>query len=51
MAFRERILVFAQPGALPPAALEEVIAGVVALNMDVVRAQLTGSVQTAHERA
>jgi thioredoxin 1 len=40
MAFREGILVFAQPGALPPAALESVIAGVRGLDMDEVRTQL-----------
>src|SRR5664279_727304 len=33
MAFREGVLVFAQPGALPAAALEQVIAGVRALDM------------------
>ena len=33
MAFREGILVFAQPGALPPAALEQVITGVRGLDM------------------
>jgi thioredoxin 1 len=40
MAFREGILVFAQPGALPPAALEQVIEGVRGLDMDDVRAQV-----------
>ena len=40
MAFRAGILVFSQPGALPAAALEQVIAGVSALNMDEVRAQM-----------
>ena len=40
MAFREGILVFAQPGALPPAALEQVITAVRDLDMDDVRAQL-----------
>ncbi len=40
MAFREGILVFAQPGALPASALEEVIAAVRALDMDEVRAQI-----------
>ncbi|GIE54522.1 thioredoxin [Amorphoplanes nipponensis] len=39
-AFRDGVLVFAQAGALPPAALEEVIAGVRALDMDAVRAEL-----------
>ncbi len=34
MAFREKVLVFSQPGALGPAALDEVIAAVRALDMD-----------------
>lgn len=34
MAFRDGVLVFAQPGALPAAGLEQVIAGVRALDMD-----------------
>ena len=37
MVFRDGILVFAQPGALPPAALEKLIAQVRALDMDAVR--------------
>jgi thioredoxin 1 len=40
MAFRDGILVFAQPGALPPAGLEQVITAVRELDMDDVRAQL-----------
>jgi thioredoxin 1 len=38
MAFREGILVFSQPGALPRKALDEVIAGVKGLDMEEVRA-------------
>ncbi|HEY8546565.1 MAG TPA: thioredoxin [Acidimicrobiales bacterium] len=34
MAFREGVLVFAQPGALPAAALEDLISQVRALDMD-----------------
>jgi len=37
MAFRDGVLVFAQPGALPPAALEQVIEAVRELDMDEVR--------------
>ena len=50
MAFRDGILVYSQPGALPAAALEQVIKGVRALNMDDVRAQFaaTGTDQPAH---
>ena len=40
MAFREGILVFSQPGALPPPALDQVIEAVRGLDMDDVRAQL-----------
>lgn len=37
MVFREQVLVFSQPGALPRAALEEVIGKVRELDMDAVR--------------
>ena len=40
MAFREGLLVFSQPGALPPAALEQLIGAVRGLDMDDVRAQV-----------
>jgi thioredoxin 1 len=40
MAFRDGILVFSQPGALPAAALEEVITAVRSLDMDDVRRQV-----------
>ena len=40
MAFRDGILVFSQPGALPPAALDQVIDGVRGLDMDDVRRQI-----------
>ena len=43
MAFREGILVFAQPGALPPQALEQVITGVKGLDMDDVRRQIAAA--------
>jgi thioredoxin 1 len=44
MAFRDGILVFSQPGALPPSALEQVIQGVKGLDMDDVRAQVAQAV-------
>lgn len=47
MAFREGVLVFSQPGALPAPALEQVISGVQALDMDDVRRQLAEQRQTA----
>ena len=37
MAFRDGVLVFSQPGALPAAALEDLIAQVRALDMDAIR--------------
>jgi thioredoxin len=37
MAFREGVLVFSQPGALPPAMLEDLIGQVRALDMNEVR--------------
>jgi thioredoxin 1 len=40
MAFRDGILVFSQPGALPAQALEQVIKAVRDLDMDEVRGQL-----------
>ncbi|MFP5255398.1 MAG: thioredoxin [Acidimicrobiia bacterium] len=40
MAFRDGILVFAQPGALPAAALEDLIGQVRGLDMDDVRAKM-----------
>ncbi|MET8721523.1 thioredoxin [Streptomyces misionensis] len=43
MAFREGTLVFSQPGALPPQALEQVIAAVRGLDMDEVRAAHGGA--------
>ena len=41
MAFRDGILVFSQPGALPASALEQVIQAVRDLDMDDVRRQVT----------
>ena len=43
MAFRDGILVFSQPGALPPAQLEQVNEGVKGLDMDDVRAQVAAA--------
>jgi thioredoxin 1 len=40
MAFRDGVLVFSQPGALPAPALEEVITAVKALDMEQVWAQV-----------
>jgi len=43
MAFRDGILVFAQPGALPGPALEQVITAVKGLDMDEVRAKVAAA--------
>ncbi|MCW2799011.1 MAG: thiol reductase thioredoxin [Aeromicrobium sp.] len=43
MAFRDGILVFSQPGALPAAALEQVITAVKELDMDDVRRQVAAA--------
>jgi len=40
MVFRDRILLYAQPGALPAAALEDIVRQVRAVDMDKVRAQI-----------
>ena len=40
MAFRDGVLVFSQPGALPAPALDQVIAAVRALDMDEVHRQI-----------
>src|SRR5215472_13147533 len=40
MVFRDRILLFRQAGALPPAALEDVVAQAKALDMEKVRAEI-----------
>ena len=40
MAFRDGILLFSQPGALPGAALEELVTKIKALDMDEVRAEI-----------
>ena len=40
MIFRDSVLLFSQPGALPAAALEEIIGKVIELDMDDVRKQI-----------
>jgi thioredoxin 1 len=40
MVFREKVLLFAQPGALPQSALEELVKKVRELDMDAVRADI-----------
>lgn len=43
--FRQQIIVFSQPGAMPPAGLESVIEKVAALDMDEVRRQVAEQAQ------
>ena len=50
MAFRDGLLVFSQPGALPAASLEQVITGVRELDMDSLRAE-TAEAQKAGRQA
>ena len=40
MVFRDRVLLFNQPGALPPAALDEIVTKVQELDMDEIKAQI-----------
>jgi thioredoxin 1 len=47
MVFRDGILVFSQPGALPAAALEDLIAQVRALDMDDVRGALAAQTRAS----
>ena len=51
MAFREGILVFSQPGSLPAAALEQVIAQIRELDMDHIRSQIAAESKTESETA
>lgn len=49
MAFREGVLVFSQPGALPAPALAQVVDAVKALDMDEVRTQIAAQSGAATE--
>ena len=40
MVFREKIIIFTQPGAVPGAALEEILSKAQALDMDQIRAEI-----------
>src|SRR5882724_13683803 len=50
MAFREGILIFSQPGALPGPSLEELIGKVRELDMEQVHAALAAEEQAAEEQ-
>jgi thioredoxin len=45
MVFREQVILYAEAGALPPAALEQLVEQVRALDMDQVRAEIAGQGQ------
>jgi thioredoxin reductase (NADPH) len=47
MAFRDGILLFSQPGALPAAALDELVTKIKELDMDAVRAEIAARTETA----
>jgi thioredoxin 1 len=40
MVFRDRVLLYSQPGALPPAALQDIVRQVRAVDMEKVRAEM-----------
>ena len=43
MLFRDQIVLFSQPGAMPPAGIDSVIEQAKALDMDKVRAEIAGA--------
>ena len=47
MAFRDGILVYSQPGAMPPAVLEDLITKIKNLDMDTVRATVAARTAAA----
>lgn len=47
MVFREGVLLYNRPGALPGAALEELVATVRALDMDAIRAEIASNAQNS----
>ncbi len=51
MAFRAGVLVFSQPGALPSAGLDQVIAGVRGLDMAEVQRQVDAQISTTSDTA
>jgi len=51
IVFREQIIVFSQPGALPPASLQSVIEKVAALDMDEVRTQIAAQADKEEDSA
>jgi thioredoxin reductase (NADPH) len=48
MAFRDGVLLFAQPGALPAPALEDLIAKIKEVDMDAVRAEIAAQAEATN---
>ena len=48
MAFRDGILLFSQPGALPAPALEELLSKIKELDMDAVRAEIAAGAEATN---
>ena len=48
MAFRDGVLLFSQPGALPAAALEELITKIKDLDMDAVRGEIAAQTEATN---
>lgn len=51
MVFRDGIIVFSQPGAIPASALEQLVDGAKELDMDEVRRQLAQQTETVAAKA
>ncbi|WP_214317241.1 thioredoxin [Nonomuraea sediminis] len=51
MAIRDGIVVYAQPGAIPAPALEDLISQVRALDMDAIRSELAEELKQAEEQS
>ncbi len=51
MILRDRVLLFSQPGALPEAALEDLVRQVRALDMEKVRAEIAAQEKAAQDKA
>lgn len=47
MVFRDQIIIYAEAGALPAAAFEQLIGQAMALDMDTVRAEIAGQAETS----
>lgn len=50
MVFRDQIILYAEAGALPPAALDQLIEQVKALDMDAVRAEIEAEIAAEEQQ-